>query len=80
MRISEVLNLRAQDCQGCKLNLSNTKGGKEKEIAFIPQKIADRLKEFIQQQEISPQKCIFPISYTAAWTIVVKAGNLMGFI
>jgi integrase len=78
MRISEVLNLKAGDCQGCKLNLSNTKGGKEKEFAFIPQKIAEKLKEYIQRQEIPDQEKIFPISYTAAWTIVGKAGKLVG--
>jgi integrase/recombinase XerD len=78
MRISEVLNLKAGDCQGCKLSLSNTKGGKEKEFAFIPQKIAEKLKEYIQRQEIPDQEKIFPISYTAAWTIVGNAGKLVG--
>ena len=38
--------MRPKNCQGCKLILPDTKGGKEIEVAFIPQKIADRLKEY----------------------------------
>ncbi|MFC1876941.1 tyrosine-type recombinase/integrase [Thermodesulfobacteriota bacterium] len=78
MRIGEVLNLCPIDCKGCKLYLSGTKSGKETEIVFIPQKISDRLKEYIQYTGLKPQSRIFPISYTAAWSIVVKAGNLVG--
>jgi integrase/recombinase XerD len=66
------------DCKGCKLILSDTKGGGEMEIAFIPQKISDRLKDYIQNTGIEPQSRLFPISYTAAWSIVVKAGKLVG--
>ena len=78
LRIGEVLNLRPKNCQGCKLILSDTKGGREVEVAFIPQKISDRLKEYIQTTGIDPKSKIFPISYTAAWSIVVKAGKLVG--
>ena len=78
MRIGEVLNLRPKDREGCKLILSDTKGGRETEVAFIPQKISDRLKEYIQTAGIESQARIFPISYTAAWSIVVKAGKLVG--
>ena len=58
--------------------MSDTKGGKEIEVAFIPQKISDRLKDYIQTAGIESQSRIFPISYTAAWSIVVKAGKLVG--
>ena len=78
LRIGEVLNLRPKNCQGCKLILSDTKGGREVEVAFIPQKISDRLKEYIQTAKIELESKIFPISYTAAWSIVVKAGKLVG--
>ena len=78
MRIGEVLNLRPKDHEGCKLMLSDTKGGRETEVAFIPQKISDRLKDYIQTAGIESQARIFPISYTAAWSIVVKAGKLVG--
>jgi len=66
------------DCKDCKLILSDTKGGREIDVAFIPQKISDRLKEYIQATQIDPESKIFPISYTAAWSIVAKAGKLVG--
>ncbi len=55
LRIGEVLNLRPKNCEGCKLILSDTKGGRETEVAFIPQKISDRLKEYIQTAGIESQ-------------------------
>ena len=78
LRIGEILNLRPTDCKGCKLILSDTKSGREFEVAFIPQKISDRLKEYIQTAKINQDCKIFPISYIAAWSIVVKAGKLVG--
>jgi len=45
MRISEVLKLRLNDIQDRKLILREPKSGKEHEIVFIPQKVADRLRD-----------------------------------
>jgi integrase/recombinase XerD len=60
LRIGEVLNLRPKGiAKGCKLILSDTKGGREMEVAFIPQKIADRLKEYIQAAGIEPERRSF---------------------
>jgi integrase/recombinase XerD len=33
-----------------KLILNDTKSGKEQELIFIPQKVADRLKEYVRVQ------------------------------
>ena len=41
-------------------------------------KITDSLKKYIQTAGIDPDSKIFPISDTAAWAIVVKAGKLVG--
>ena len=49
MRIGEVLKLRLQDLQDRKLVLSEPKSGKDQEIAFIPQKVADRLRDYAIQ-------------------------------
>ena len=46
MRIGEVLKLRLKDLQDRKLVLSEPKSGKEYEFVFIPQKVADRLREY----------------------------------
>jgi len=45
---------------------------------YIPQKIADRLPEYIQDKGIEPEQRIFPITYNTARVMVKKAGELAG--
>jgi integrase len=52
MRVGEVLKLTQADVNDRRLVLRNPKSGKGKEIAFIPQKVADRLKAYIKDQGI----------------------------
>jgi integrase len=78
MRIGEVLKLRLNDIQDRKLILREPKSGKEHEIVFIPQKVADRLRDYATKNCKTPQDRIFPISYEAARMMVVKAGKLVG--
>jgi integrase len=78
MRVGEVLKFRAADILDRKLILNDTKSGKEQELIFIPQKIADRLKEYIRVQKIAPMQMIFPICYGAARAMVKKAGQVVG--
>jgi integrase/recombinase XerD len=78
MRISEVLQLTPGDIEDQKLTLRSPKSGKEKEIVFIPQKVADRLKEYITGKGIGSDRRIFPISYAAARRVVNKAGKVVG--
>jgi hypothetical protein len=47
------------------------------EVAFIPQKIADHLKEYIQRAGIYSESIIFSISYIAACSIVVKVASFL---
>ena len=49
MRIGEVLKLRLKDLQDRNLILNEPKSGKQHEIVFIPQKVADRLREYAQR-------------------------------
>jgi integrase/recombinase XerD len=72
------LKLRAMDVHDRKLTLRDPKSGKEREHVFIPQKVADRLKEYIRDNGIEPDQRIFPISYEAARTMVKKAGERVG--
>jgi integrase len=65
MRISEVLQLTPSDIEDRKLTLRSPKSGKEREIVFIPQKVVDRLREYINAKRIGADQRIFPISYTA---------------
>jgi len=78
MRIGEVLKLTPGDIEDRKLTLRAPKSGKEREIVFIPQKIADRLKEYITRKGIGSDQRIFPISYTAGREVVNKAGKVVG--
>jgi len=78
MRINDVLKLTPNDIEDRKLTLRSPKSGKEREIVFIPQKVADRLKEYISAKGIGPDQRIFRISYAAARRVVNKAGKVVG--
>ena len=78
MRISEVLKLTPNDILDRKLILREPKSGRENEIVFIPQKLADKLRDFALLTCDEPYNRIFPISYEAARIIVAKAGKLVG--
>ncbi len=77
MRVGEVLKLTFRDVQNRKLIIRDPKSGKEQEIIFIPQKVADRLKEYIRTNRINTYERIFPICYEAARAIVKKAGGIV---
>jgi integrase len=62
MRISEVLKLTPRDIEDRKLILRSPKSGKEREVVFIPQKVADRLREYINAKGLGSDQRIFPIS------------------
>ena len=78
MRIGEVLKLTPNDINERKLTIRNPKSGKEQEFVFIPQKVADRLKEYVKENCIDPDQKIFRICYEAARSVVRKAGNQVG--
>jgi integrase len=78
MRVSEVLKLIPKDVDSRKLILRDPKSGNETEVVFIPQKVADRLKEYIKQKAIGSDERIFSLTYQGARVVVKKAGNLVG--
>ena len=78
MRISEVLKLTPSDITERRLTLRDPKSGREQEFLFIPQKLADRLKDYIRGKGIQPNERIFPIGYEAAREMVAKSGNVVG--
>jgi integrase len=78
MRIGEVLKLKLNDIQDRKLILRELKSGKEHEIVFIPQKVADRLRDYAIKTCKGPDDRVFPISYEAVRAMVLKAGKLVG--
>jgi integrase/recombinase XerD len=78
MRIGEVLKLRPMDIEDRKTIIRDPKSGREAEVVFLPQKVADRLRSYIREKEIKPDARIFPLTYAAARLIVKRAGNLVG--
>ncbi|MBN1104015.1 MAG: site-specific integrase [Deltaproteobacteria bacterium] len=78
MRIGEVLKLTPSDLTDRRLTLRDPKSGREQEFIFIPQKLADRIKDYIREKGIEPNERIFPICYEAAREMVAKAGNVVG--
>jgi len=78
MRVGEVLKLTPMDVEDRKAIIRDPKSGKEAEVVFLPQKVADRLRRYIRENEINPNIRIFPITYAGARLIVKKAGNLVG--
>jgi integrase/recombinase XerD len=78
MRVGEVLKLTPKDIEDRKLIIRDPKSGKELEMVFIPLKVADRLKMYINAKSIEQDQRIFPITYPAARAIVIKAGKLVG--
>ena len=77
MRVGEVLNLIPLDIEDRKIVIRSPKSGRESEAVFLPQKVADRMKKYIQDNGIKPDARIFPITYAAARLIVKKAGKLV---
>lgn len=77
-RICEVLKLIPSDISERRLTLRDPKSGRDQEFIFIPQRLADRLKDFIREKGIQPNQKIFPICYEAAREMVAKAGNVVG--
>ena len=53
MRVGEVLKLRPKDIEDRKILISDPKSGKEAEVVFIPQKLADRLKVILRHANLS---------------------------
>jgi integrase len=78
MRIGEVLNLTPRDVGDRKLTIRDPKSGKEKEFIFIPQKIADRLKDYIRENNFQLEERTFQICYETARSMTKKAGDVVG--
>jgi integrase len=78
LRVGEVLKLTPNDILDRKLILNDTESGKEAEVAYLPQKVADRPQKYISDNGIGHDDRIFPITYAAARIIVKKAGDLVG--
>ena len=71
LRIGELLKLKVHDVEDRKLILRDPKSRKESEVAFMPEQIANRLYEYIHNQNLSPDDSIFPICYSTARLLIM---------
>jgi integrase len=78
MRIGEILKIVPNDIAERKILLREPKSGRENEMIFLPQKVADRLKDYVKALNIGVHERIFPICYETARSVVSKAGWLVG--
>jgi len=78
MRVGEVLGLRPVDIEDRKLLLHEPKSGREQEVVFIPQKLCNRLVDYVRNLNIELDQRIFPITYAGARKMVVKVGEMLG--
>ena len=78
MRIGEVLKLRVMDVDERKLLIKNPKSGRQTEVVYIPQKVADRLKTYIQSENLDLEQRVFQLSYTGARAVVKNSGRMVG--
>ncbi len=75
MRIGEVLKIRPLNIDGRKILIKTPKSGNPHELVYISQKLADKIQDYIRFKEIQDHERIFPLSYSGARKIVVKAGE-----
>lgn len=80
LRIGEALKIKVKDVSDRKLILRGPKSGKESEVAFMPEQIAKRLHEYIQQENLSPEDLLFPICYSTARAAIRRIGKRLNVV
>jgi len=71
LRIGELLKLKVSDVSDRKLTIMEPKSKKESEVAFMPEQIANRLREYIKGKQLSPGDTIFPMCYSTARSLII---------
>jgi integrase len=80
LRIGETLKIKVSDVSDRKLVLKEPKSGKESEVAFMPEQIAKRLHDYIQQENLAAEDRLFPICYSTARTLVKQLGRRLNVV
>lgn len=74
LRIGERLKIKVSDIPERKLLLREPKSGKEAEVAFMPEGVAEREAESTRFKSLNPDGRLFPISYRTARSMIRKQG------
>jgi len=78
MRVGEVLILVPADVLERTLVVQTPKSGRPEETVYVPRKLLIRLNDYVRTIGVEHTDRISPMSYVSAWSIVKKAGNLVG--
>ena len=79
-RIGEVLGIRVKDIEGRRIAVCNPKSGKENEVIFMPEQVANRLRTYIREKDLRDEDRVFNLSYTAARAMIKGTGERMGLV
>jgi len=77
-RIGEVLKARVKDIDGRRIIVRDPKSGKDQEIIFMPEQIANRLRSYIQERGFKEDDRVFNLSYTTARSMIKEMGKRVG--
>jgi integrase/recombinase XerD len=78
MRIGEVLKLKPEDIDGVKITLWHPKSGSDQDTVFIPKRVAERLRGYVTEQNLTAGDRIFSLTYNGARLAVRRAGERLG--
>jgi integrase/recombinase XerD len=74
-RIGEVLAIQVRDIDGRKITVRNPKSGKDDELIFMPEPVANRLKAYIQSKGLKEHDRVFNVCYGTARTMINRLGR-----
>ncbi|NIM98115.1 MAG: tyrosine-type recombinase/integrase [candidate division Zixibacteria bacterium] len=77
-RIGEVLGIRVKDIEGRRIIVKNPKSGRENEVIFMPEQVANRLKAYIREKGLREEDRLFELSYTSVRTMIKRMGQKLG--
>jgi len=79
-RIGEVLGIKVKDIEGRMITIRNPKSGKENEVIFMPEQVANRLTTYIREKDLRDEDRLFNLSYTAARGMIRRMGERLGLV
>lgn len=77
-RVGEVLKMRVRDVDERKVTIHDPKSGKEVEVVFMPEQVANRLKSYVQEKGLGDGDKLFDVCYSTARNTINRLGKRLG--
>ena len=77
-RIGEILKLRVKDIEERKIIVRDPKSGKDVEVIFMPEQVANRLKAYIQNERLGQEDRVFKLCYGTATKLIIRLEARLG--